>query len=157
MNGGLKNIHATAIVIGQRGLLFLGPSGAGKSMLALACLAAARRGGAFSALVADDRVMIGSAQSRIMASCPTSIAGLLEIRGSGLVYLTHVASAPMDLAIQVVSLADAERLPPEKEEFSIEPIGRLPLIRLAATTPDPIAAISALVPNWRGEPPFLQL
>ena len=42
MNGGTLNIHATAVVLGTRGILFTGPSGSGKSMLAFACIAANR-------------------------------------------------------------------------------------------------------------------
>ncbi len=52
------NIHATAIVVGKTGLLFSGPSGWGKSMLAFTCMTEARRLGLFTALVADDQVLL---------------------------------------------------------------------------------------------------
>jgi serine kinase of HPr protein (carbohydrate metabolism regulator) len=39
------NIHATAVIVGKTGLLFLGPSGWGKSMLAFACITEAQRAG----------------------------------------------------------------------------------------------------------------
>jgi serine kinase of HPr protein (carbohydrate metabolism regulator) len=148
------NIHATAIVVGTRGLLFTGPSGRGKSTLAFACLAAARRQGAFAALVADDQVLISRNGNHLIATCPPSIAGLMELRGSGIVEIENVTSAVLDLAVQVVSLADAERLPPENERFSLSPLGELPLRRLSNNSPVPLASIAALMPGFRGQTPF---
>ncbi|TDK30406.1 HPr kinase/phosphorylase [Rhizobium deserti] len=148
------NIHATAIVVGTRGLLFTGPSGSGKSMLAFACLAAARRQGAFAALVADDRVLVSRHGNQLIASSSPSIAGLMELRGSGIVEVESLSSAVLDLAIQVVSLADAERLPPEKERFKLPPLGELPLRRLPSNALEPLAVIAALMPGFRGQLPF---
>jgi serine kinase of HPr protein (carbohydrate metabolism regulator) len=148
------NIHATAIVVGTRGLLFTGPSGSGKSTLAFACLAAAKRQGAFAALVADDQVLVSCHGNQLIASCPPSIAGLMELRGSGIVEVESLSSAVLDLAIQVVSPADAERLPPENERFSLARLGELPLRRLSRNSLEPLAAIAALMPGFRGQAPF---
>ena len=49
-------VHATAIVIGETGVLIRGRSGSGKSSLALALVARVRLAGGFAAFVADDRV-----------------------------------------------------------------------------------------------------
>lgn len=70
MPGEATNIHATAIVIGKTGLLFLGPSGSGKSALAFSCLAAAQPLGLNAMLIADDRVLIAKREGSIIAECP---------------------------------------------------------------------------------------
>ncbi len=148
------NIHATAIVVGRRGLLFTGPSGIGKSMMAFNCLTIARRCGADCALIADDQVFVSGDDGRVVAACPPAIAGLLELRGSGIVRLDNVASAAIDLAIRVVSPANADRLPPEGESFRLPDGCALPMVRITNTVPDPLAVIGGLIPAWRAELPF---
>ncbi|TNM60617.1 HPr kinase/phosphorylase [Aliirhizobium smilacinae] len=149
-----RNVHGTAIVVGGRGLIFTGPSGSGKSMMAFTCLAIARRAKVFCALIADDQVFITLQDGRIVANCPPSTTGLMELRGSGIVRMDHVASAPLDLAVQVVSAPGTERLPPKDEYWQIGEIGRLPLVRIANVAADPLTVIGALLPDWRQEPPF---
>ncbi len=149
-----RNVHGTAIVVGERGLIFLGPSGIGKSMMAFTCLTIARRAKAFSALISDDQVFLDHKDDRIVATCPPSITGLMELRGSGIVKMDNVASAPLDLAVQLVSVAGTDRLPPENEYWQIGDLGRLPLVRIADTAADPLAIIGALMPAWRQEAPF---
>lgn len=149
-----RNVHGTAIVVGERGLIFLGPSGIGKSMMAFTCLTIARRAKAFSALIADDQVFLTQQEGRIVATCPPSITGLMELRGSGIVRIDNVQSAPLDLAVQLVSVSTAERIPHENEYWQIGDFGRLPLVRIASTAVDPLAIIGALMPAWRQETPF---
>ena len=79
-------------------MLLLGPAGAGKSDLLLRLI---DRG--FS-LVADDQVLIDG----LMASPPAVLAGLLEVRGLGLLRLPYTAPAGLVLA---VALRRGERLP----------------------------------------------
>ena len=148
------NIHGTAIVIGTLGVLFNGPSGSGKSMLAFACMVAARRQGVFSALISDDQVLVSGDDGRITASRPESIAGLIELRGSGIVAIESVASAALDLAVSVISLPQAERLPPENERFDIAGLGSVPLVRLWNGALEPLATLAALVPDLQGEVRF---
>ncbi|WP_105386274.1 HPr kinase/phosphorylase [Neorhizobium alkalisoli] len=154
MNAGALNIHATAVVLGTRGILFTGPSGAGKSMLAFACIAAARRQGAFAALVADDQVFISGHGERLVASRPDAIAGLIELRGSGIAQVDSIPAAVLDLTVAVISRPGSERLPPENERFSIAGLGELPLVRIWQGTPDPLAILTAFAPNLHGEMPF---
>lgn len=151
---GEVNIHATAIVVGQRGLLFTGPSGSGKSMLAFACMVAARRAGAPAALIADDQVFVSCCGDRIVARRPDTIAGLIELRGSGIVEVESVPEAALDLAISVISLPESERLPPANEKFTVAGIGELPMIRIWRNAPEPLAFIAALFPRFRSEIPF---
>lgn len=145
MTGEATNIHATAILIGKTGLLFLGPSGSGKSSLALSCLAAAKPLGLNARLVADDRVLIAADGDRVFAECPPSIAGLMEIRYTGIVRMPHISRAEMHFAVRPVDPATAERLPPEDEWIDITPSIRLPLIRLVANSANPLAIITAKI------------
>jgi len=151
MTGETTNIHATAIVIGRTGLLFLGPSGSGKSALAFSCLAAAKPLGLAASLVADDRVLISRHNGSIVAKCPPSIAGLMEIRYTGIVRIPYVSQAEMHFAVRAVDPATAERLPPEDERIDITTSARLPLIRVAATFANPLAIIMAKIGASFGE------
>ncbi|NTJ65226.1 HPr kinase/phosphorylase [Agrobacterium rhizogenes] len=145
MTGETTNIHATAIVIGRTGLLFLGPSGSGKSALAFSCLAAAKPLGLAASLIADDRVLISEQNGSIIAKCPPSIAGLMEIRYTGIVRVPYISEGEMHFAIRPVDPATAERMPPEGERIDITASARLPLIRLAATSANPLAIIMAKI------------
>lgn len=148
------NIHATAIVVGTRGILFTGPSGSGKSMLAFACLSAARRQGVFSALVADDQVFVSRENDRLVAHRPQTIAGLIELRGSGIIEVDSAPSAALDLAVRVLSSPNDERYPPDNERFALSGLGDIPLVRLWSLFPEPLSALSGLFPAFRGERPF---
>lgn len=81
------------------GVLLLGPSGAGKSDLLLRLLDIG------FALVADDRVEIADG----WASAPPALAGLLEIRGLGVVRMAHQPRARLVLALELQP--DPPRLP----------------------------------------------
>lgn len=142
------NIHGTAIVVGDTGLLFLGPSGVGKSSLAFACLASAKQLGLVASLVADDRVLISERDSRMVAECPPSIAGLIEIRGTGILQIPSVSSANIIFAVLPGDLATTERLPPENEKIEVVGTMSLPVIRLSTTSINPLAIIMAKHPNY---------
>lgn len=118
-------LHATAVALGQRGLLLVGPPGAGKSDLALRLIDR----GAF--LVADDQVRIARVGHRLLASPPEKLAGLVEMRGVGIVRRPFAINMPIVL---ICDLAGAvERLPPPPAEWArrcIEGIA-LPVLALA--------------------------
>jgi Serine kinase of the HPr protein, regulates carbohydrate metabolism len=154
MTGHSANVHATAIVVGTAGLLFIGPSGAGKSITAFNCLAAAQRAGVAASLIADDRVVVASEGGRLVATCPDSISGLIEIRGSGILRLPHVASAPLDLAVLICNPSTADRLPPADEVHTIPDVGILPQIRLMAGTAEPLSLIACFYPEIGIPRPF---
>lgn len=139
MSGGEINIHATAIVVGTTGLLFVGPSGAGKSGLAFACLSEARALGRFAALVADDRVLVSRLGDHLLARCPPTISGLIELRHGGIVEVDHLASALMQVAISPVESATAARLPVQGEHFLTAPGVMLPLVRVPLGIPAPLS------------------
>ncbi len=107
-------------------MLLLGPSGSGKSDLLLRLI---DRG---FALVADDRVDL----SEGVASAPAALAGLLEVRGLGLLRLPHVASAPVALAVQLGGAGERMPVP------ALHPPSGRPLVRIdaaAASAPQRVA------------------
>ncbi|MGO7539603.1 HPr kinase/phosphorylase [Rhizobium ruizarguesonis] len=141
------NIHATAIVVGKTGLLFSGPSGWGKSMLAFTCMTEARRLGLFTALVADDQVFLSEEAGAVIAACPPSIAGLIELRGTGIVHQDHVPQAVMHYAVLPGSVSGENRVPPEGEIVSLATGFSLPALRLLTGVSSPLAILMAKVPD----------
>lgn len=85
-----------------RGALIEGPSGAGKSDLALRALDLGFR------LVADDRVILWTCEGRLFGRAPPPLAGLLEVRGVGV--MGEPARAFCEIAL-VVAPGTPERLP----------------------------------------------
>lgn len=117
-------LHASCISIENIGCLLLGPSGSGKSDLVLRLVMdhAAR-------LVADDQVVLERRADRLVASVPRTLAGLIEVRGLGIVRLPHRARATLGLAVVLVPPDEIERMPGADE--GVEYLGvALPLLRL---------------------------
>ncbi|MDX7950100.1 hypothetical protein P7D22_02775 [Lichenihabitans sp. Uapishka_5] len=73
-------VHATALLVGEAGVLIRGPSGSGKSGLALRLLDLAAERGRFARLVSDDRVLLRCCSGLVLASPHEAIVGLLERR-----------------------------------------------------------------------------
>ncbi len=95
-------IHASAVLAGARAVLIRGPAGSGKSRLALNLIQAAANGQLiFARLVADDRVHVEAAHDRLIARPPAALAGLLEVRGLGILHLPY---EPMAVVSWVVDL-----------------------------------------------------
>ena len=87
------NIHGSCAAREGMGGLLTGPAGAGKSDLLLRLLA---RG--FS-LVADDRVEVID----LLARPAPALAGLLEVRGLGIVRLPFLKSARLVMAVELTT------------------------------------------------------
>lgn len=132
-------VHATAVAIGEAGVLIRGVSGAGKSRLALAVLAEARRQGLFARLICDDRVRLTLSGGRLLAHAHPAVAGMIEERGTGILTLAHEASA---VVRAVVDLVDPRaglppRLPGAREKTA--EIGGVHLPRLSLVQSRPAA------------------
>ncbi|WP_086619605.1 HPr kinase/phosphorylase [Erythrobacter tepidarius] len=97
--------QASAVAIAGRALLIEGPPGSGKSSLALALI---DRG---AGLIGDDAVELRNEGGVLRAAPPPNIAGLLEVRGVGLVRFPVAAPAPVALVLTLGG-APGERLPP---------------------------------------------
>jgi hypothetical protein len=127
--------------------LFSGPSGWGKSMLAFTCMTEARRLGLFTALVADDQVLLSGEAGTVIATCPPSIAGLIELRGTGIVQQDHIPSAAMHYAVLPGTASGENRLPPEGETVSLAAGFSLPALRLLTGVSAPLAILMAKAPD----------
>lgn len=132
--GGFETrLHATAVCLGPRAALLRGPSGAGKSDLALRCLALSPQGpwgGSFD-LVADDQVLVRKAGPHLELAPPERLAGLLEVRGLGIVRLTHRAPVALALLVDLVKPAEIDRFPdpwPAEDLLGL----RIPIFRVDA-------------------------
>ena len=123
------NVHATALVVGETGVLVNGPSGSGKSRLAMDLLQAARAAGRFAVLVADDQVLLHSFGDRVIASAPQSISGLIELRGTGIFRVPALDRAVMHLAIAAEAENKAQRLPAAGARYEPYPGLVLPMIQ----------------------------
>lgn len=89
-------VHGTSVVIDGRGVLIRGPSGAGKSDLALRLI---DRG---AMLIADDYTRLSREGDALFGSAPERIAGMIEVRGLGLIQMPHAPHAPIALVVQLV-------------------------------------------------------
>ncbi|KRE21361.1 hypothetical protein ASE66_28410 [Bosea sp. Root483D1] len=119
-------LHASAVVVGEAGILIRGPSGAGKSSLALALIALARSQGRFARLVADDRTEVTARAGRLLAAPVPPIEGMIERRGLGLTPEPYLATAVIRFVIDCG--AEPERMP--EPEALVETIAGVTLPRL---------------------------
>ena len=138
--------HATAVAIAGEAVLLRGPSGCGKSDLALRLIDGGAR------LVADDQTLLRRAGERLVASAPPAIAGLLEVRGVGIVKLDALAEAPLLFVAELGAAAAIERMPEPRFETLLGI--RVPLIALApfeASAPAKLRCVRrALAAGWPG-------
>lgn len=108
-------LHATAIALdADHAALLIGESGSGKSDLALRCILhpiqdAGRQISAH--LVSDDQVHLHRLGSHVIAQPPPTIAGLLEVRGVGILPQPHIPEARVTLIVELVPGRPIERLP----------------------------------------------
>lgn len=132
------NIHASCVLIADSGrafaaprdggILLIGESGTGKSELVLRLLAQGAQ------LVADDRTVLRTEEGVLIGSAPRALAGLLEVRGLGIVRLPYAEAARIVLTVQLG--ANAARLP-ERGNWPapLVPPLAVPLLHLDAQTP----------------------
>jgi HPr kinase/phosphorylase len=139
------SIHGTCVALGSSCAVLRGPSGAGKSDLALRflflppeCL------GTRPALIADDQVVLRRAGAHILASCPTTLSGMIEVRGAGIARLSAVVEeAELKLLVDLDVAPDLPRLPMDREWESLldVPIRRVVLDPLEASAPIKLALL----------------
>lgn len=101
-------VHATAIALRRNGawhgVLLRGPSGIGKSDLALQLIERGAR------LVADDRVCVWASQGALYARSPETIAGLIEVRGVGILPVAPLDCARVSIIVDLIQEVP-ERMP----------------------------------------------
>ncbi len=119
-------IHGNCVARDDAGVLIIGSPGAGKSDLTLRLL------GRGFALVADDQVDVIDG----FAQVPAALAGLLEVRGLGIVRLPYLSGIKLEVVIALT--ARCERLPFPERHATLD----LPMVHLyaaAASAPDRVA------------------
>lgn len=140
--------HGTAIKVGDTGLVFVGPAGSGKSSLALQTLFSARIAGHSAALVSDDQVFLEMVDGAVRASAPASIAGLIELRGSGIGRVTSISEAVLHYAVRLVEVHSENRIPQENQYWRAEGGIALPMIFLDRKVRDPYPWLEALIEGF---------
>jgi HPr kinase/phosphorylase len=149
------NIHASCVQVAKAGenfgapstvgVLLIGKSGAGKSDLALRLI------GRGAMLVSDDRTDLVVRRGKLIASAPRTLAGLIEIRGVGIVELPHARGVPVALVVDLSG--KVTRLPKRRffwppKALAMPQKNRPPLLFLSAfedSAPDKVlAAVAAL-------------
>lgn len=103
-------MYGTVVALDGWGVVLRGKSGSGKSDLALRLIDSG------AVLVADDQIQLVLSGGLVHASAPAAIAGLLEVRGVGVVPMPALARAPLALIVNLVRLEDVPRLPDAKME-----------------------------------------
>jgi serine kinase of HPr protein (carbohydrate metabolism regulator) len=141
-------LHASALVIGDRGLVVAGPSGSGKTALCLALLDHCRVIGRFARLVSDDQIYVRPSAGRLIAEAPAAIAGLVEISGFRPSPVPCERHAVIDRMVRLVLAEEAPRF----SEGEMETLGgcAIPCLRLPAlNTPRNVSTVGA----WLTLPP----
>lgn len=104
----MEQIHASCVCIDGIGVLIRGAPGSGKSDLALRLIDGGGR------LVADDRVDLTAHGAALVASAPAAIAGLIEVRGVGILRVEHEARATVGLVVELDRPEAVERVPADE-------------------------------------------
>ena len=148
---GIVNIHASCVTLSdagkmfdapaEAGILILGESGSGKSDLVLRLI---ERG---AQLVADDRSELFVENGALIARAPASLAGLIEVRGVGIIALPFAAKTRIAVAVELVDAGKVPRLPRQEfyrtpSELTLAAHAAPPLIRVCARESSASAKIS---------------
>ncbi|MEL6750607.1 MAG: hypothetical protein AAFO70_00830 [Pseudomonadota bacterium] len=104
-------IHASACILGSRGVVVRGASGSGKSLLVRQLVEAASQRGDFGIWVADDQVDLTARNGALMARPVATIAGQAELRFKGVLPTKHAAGTRLDLIVDLKPESELERLP----------------------------------------------
>ncbi len=142
-------LHANCVALGGVGVLIVGPPGSGKSDLTLRLIDAPGSGlgpkPVKAVLVSDDQVLVTARAGKLYASPPRTIAGLLEIRGQGIMRLPYRKSIGLALAVRLAPAAQIIRLP-EAARFEIAGLS-LPLIEIDPASASAPARLRAALPS----------
>ena len=140
-------IHASCVAIAGRAILIAGASGRGKSDLALRMIDRGAR------LVSDDYTVLTPADGALLASPPERIAGMIEVRGLGLVEVEPTREVPVCLFADLDARVDRLPEPKTRRLCGVD----IPMIALSALEASaPIKLEGALVrfglPHARSSP-----
>jgi len=111
-----ENIHATALLIGECGILITGASGSGKTTLALTLIDHCRQRGLFSRLVGDDQLFAEARSGRLVCRAPATIEGLAEVPGHGPRPLPFERACVADLHVRLLPAVEVARYQEEARD-----------------------------------------
>jgi HPr kinase/phosphorylase len=140
----LMQMHASCAARNGEGVLLVGAPGSGKSDLVLRLLDIG------FLLVADDRVDIQDG----WASPPAPLAGLLEVRGLGILRLPHASRARLALAVELATpaqLQEGTRLPEPARLTNPD----LPLVRIDPSAHSAPRRVALALSSALGHQPML--
>ncbi|GBQ82879.1 HPr kinase/phosphorylase [Asaia krungthepensis] len=130
-------VHGSCASLGDSGVLLTGCSGAGKSSLLLRLIDSGFM------LVGDDQIHLAG-----KLACPASaLAGLVEIRGVGLVQMPSAPQTTLVLHVHLVPGIVPERLPPRQ----IDATSGLWQITMDGFHADAVAVIRTVMRCIRGD------
>ncbi len=136
MKAAQELVHGTCVALGAKAALLRGRSGAGKSDLALRFIALPAEPGREPRLVADDQVLVEArGPNQLIASPPATLAGKIEVRGLGILEISHLDQARLVLAVDLVPPEEVPRMPAEPAENTVIAGVAVPLLRLAPFEP----------------------
>lgn len=101
----MLRVAGTCVAIGGLGVLLRGRSGSGKSDLALRLIDTGAR------LVTDDYTDVEAVDGTVIATAPSAIGGLLEVRGLGVVTLPRAPRVALAAVVDLVVADRVERFP----------------------------------------------
>jgi HPr kinase/phosphorylase len=132
LDGAHELLHATAIATADQAVLIRGRSGSGKSDLALRCLTlpASWLIPAAPRLVADDQVLARRSGNGLIVSAPSTLRGLMEVRGVGVLTVDPQSDVFVSLIVDLVENASVDRMPdpwPTDDVLGVS----IPVLRLA--------------------------
>ncbi len=125
-----SNIHGSAVVVGETGVLIIGPSGSGKSRLAMNFIQSARAVGTYAALVGDDQLWLHHCNGRTIATVPRATRGLIEVRGSAILSTPYQHRAVIHVVVRLPGAGEGDRLPAADNQFAGPGDTFLPLLQI---------------------------
>jgi len=118
-----EHIHASAVVIGEAGIIIRGRSGRGKSALALALISMASERGFFARLVGDDRIIAQRRGDKILITGALAVQGIIERRGFGLVKVEFESIAVARFVVDLLAEGEVAARMPEAQDESATLLG----------------------------------
>ena len=134
-------VHASVALVATSGVLIRGASASGKSSLLLALMA---MDGARNGLCADDRVILAAHNGRLIASVPPELAGLIEVRGQGILRRAHVSPVVVDLVVDLLPAPACPRMPDRDDRAAIAGIALPRLVLPAGQSDGALRVVTAL-------------
>ncbi|WP_274626779.1 HPr kinase/phosphorylase [Arvimicrobium flavum] len=134
------NLHGTAVVLGDRGVLITGRSGSGKTSLAFALIERARASGHFARFVGDDQLLLAVHDGALVVEGPDTIRGLAEVYGLGPTRVSSQGRAVVDLAVDLVGVEFAPRF----QDGATRSVAGVALPSLSLAERDARAAVLAI-------------